>query len=408
MSWFRRDNITKLPPPEKKLRIPEGLFHKCDQCEAITPRQDYVANFSCCTNCGAHGRIDSSHRLGYLLDPGSFEEHDAGLSSRDPLEFTDKKKYRDRVKEYQKASRLVDAVRSGVGAVDGITVSIAVMDFDFVGGSMGSVVGEKITRAIERGLERNIPVIVISTSGGARMQEGVLSLMQMAKTSAALARLGEARIPYVSILTHPTTAGVMASYASLGDVIIAEPDALIGFAGPRVIEQTINQILPKGFQRSAFVQEHGFIDIVCPRWEMRDRLANLLRVLRPAEERTAAGGRAVAGGKPAARPPLRATGLSAAAVAAEDLLDATDPIALPAAAEEVVAGRSEATPAHAAPAPRANGRRKAGTTAPEERDRARGSAGNGEADLHAVPVGGGAPAGSRSTGGTRRKTRPAK
>jgi acetyl-CoA carboxylase carboxyl transferase subunit beta len=201
--------------------------------------------------------------------------------SVDPLGFSDPQARTGSGSGVPEGSKRVDAVRSGLGKVDGMGVSIAVMDFDFIGGSMGSVVGEKITRAIERGLELRLPVIVVSTSGGARMQEGILSLMQMAKTSAALARLGQAGVPYISILTHPTTAGVMASYASLGDVIIAEPDALIGFAGPRVIEQTINQILPKGFQKSGFVLDHGFIDIVCPRKEMRPKLINLLRVLRP-------------------------------------------------------------------------------------------------------------------------------
>jgi len=279
MAWFRRENYTTVTPTAKRLNIPEGLWHKCSDCGAIVPKKDFEANLLVCPSCSHHEAMSSEQRIAHLFDAGSFEEIDGDMISVDPLRFTDKKSYADRLVDYRAKSGLKDACRTGIAKLDGIPVSVAVMDFGFIGGSMGSVVGEKVTRAIELGLKRRIPVVVVNQSGGARMQEGVLSLMQMAKTSAALARLGQARIPYISILTDPTTAGVMASYASLGDVIIAEPNALIGFAGPRVIEQTINQILPKGFQRSEFVLEHGFIDMVCPRGELRQRLSNVVSVL---------------------------------------------------------------------------------------------------------------------------------
>jgi acetyl-CoA carboxylase carboxyl transferase subunit beta len=406
MSWFRRDNVTKLTTPEKKLRIPEGLFTKCNKCESIVPKADYIANMYCCTNCGNHGRIDSKARLALLLDEGTFVEHDRGLSSVDPLGFSDRKRYRDRIKEYQKSSRLVDAVRCGVGAIDGMEVSIAVMDFDFVGGSMGSVVGEKVTRAIERGLERHIPVIIVSTSGGARMQEGVLSLMQLAKSSAALARLSQARIPFISILTHPTTAGVMASYASLGDVIMAEPDALIGFAGPRVIEQTINEVLPKGFQRSSFVLDHGFIDIVCPRVEMRRRLANVLRVLRPTEVAKSIVGESAGRGK---RPAAAEAGNEAAGALSADIPKA------PRATSELLAevGKAQApkgtapsrvasaSPARAQEVEAANRSKTRRRTAVAEVARAARSEESGDADLHGDVVFSGAGQNSR---GTRRRS----
>jgi len=286
MSWFRREQFSPIPPPERKLHIPDGIWHKCEHCDAVCRQHEFDENLRCCPHCQHHDTLSSLERIELLLDAGTFEEHDAGLSSVDPLGFKDRKTYRERIAATQAKSGLVDAVRAGIGNLNGRPVSIAVMDFEFVGGSMGSVVGEKITRAIERGLDRRLPVIVVSTSGGARMQEGVLSLMQMAKTSAALARLGQARLPFISILTDPTTAGVMASFASLGDVIMAEPDALIGFAGPRVIEQTINQVLPKGFQRSEFVLNHGFIDIVCHRRELKTRLSHVLDALLPAQHRT--------------------------------------------------------------------------------------------------------------------------
>lgn len=279
MAWFRREKYTTVAPPERRLNIPEGVWHKCSACGAIIPKKDFEANFQVCTACDHHESLPSTDRIALLFDADSFVETDAGMISVDPLGFKDTKSYAERLKTYREKSRLNDACRSGVATINGMPVAVAVMDFGFIGGSMGSVVGEKVTRTIELGLKRRIPVVVVNQSGGARMQEGILSLMQMAKTSAALARLGEAGVPYISILTNPTTAGVMASYASLGDVIIAEPNALIGFAGPRVIEQTINQILPKGFQRSEFVRDHGFIDIVCHRSAMRQKLINVLSVL---------------------------------------------------------------------------------------------------------------------------------
>lgn len=225
---------------------------------------------------GYHFPLSASARINSLLDEGSFEERDLGLSSADPLGFKAKSAYPDKVDEYQKKTGMSDAVIWGSGAILGNSVSISVMDFRFLGASMGSVVGEKITRAAEYALERKIPLIIVSTSGGARMYEGILSLMQMAKTSAALARLGDANIPYISILTNPTTAGVMASYASLGDVIIAEPGAFIGFTGPRVIKETTRQDLPEGFQTAEFLLEHGLIDQIVPRSCLRDRLGVLL------------------------------------------------------------------------------------------------------------------------------------
>jgi acetyl-CoA carboxylase carboxyl transferase subunit beta len=235
-----------------------------------------------CPKCGYHERLRARERLEQLIDADSFEEFDSGLVSGDPLGFVDTRPYRQRIEDAQAKTGERDAVVVGLARIDGLPISIGVMDFAFNGGSMGSVVGEKIARSMERGLERKLPVVTVCASGGARMQEGILSLMQMAKTSALVARLGEARLPYVTILTHPTTAGVMASFASLGDVIIAEPNALVGFAGPRVIEQTIKQILPPGFQKSEFVLDHGFIDIVIPRSELRPTLSRVLRLLSPA------------------------------------------------------------------------------------------------------------------------------
>jgi acetyl-CoA carboxylase carboxyl transferase subunit beta len=280
MAWFRREEkYSTVKAPAKRLNIPEGFWVKCDHCGYIGAKKDFETNLKVCSSCDHHATLSALERIDLLFDEGSFTETDANMVSGDPLKFTDKKSYKDRIKAYQAKTGLKDAVRTGTAKLNGMDISVAVMDFGFVGGSMGSVVGEKVTRAIELALDRRIPLVVVSQSGGARMQEGTLSLMQMAKTSAALARLGQARIPYISILTHPTTAGVMASYASLGDVIISEPNALIGFAGPRVIEQTINQILPKGFQRSEFVRDHGFIDVVCHRSEMRQKLINIVSVL---------------------------------------------------------------------------------------------------------------------------------
>ncbi|HEU4437412.1 MAG TPA: acetyl-CoA carboxylase, carboxyltransferase subunit beta, partial [candidate division Zixibacteria bacterium] len=232
-------------------------------------------NLWVCPKCNYHFRIRFKDYLELLLDPGEWKEYDKNIVSADPLRFKDSKRYPDRIRDSRKKTELSDAVVCGTGKIGGRDVSIAVMDFSFIGGSMGSVVGEKIARAIERSLERKLPLIIVSCSGGARMQEGILSLMQMAKTSALLAQLQKKNLPFISVLTNPTTAGVMASYASLGDVIVAEPKALLGFAGPRVIAQTIGQELPPGFQSSEFFLEHGFLDMICERKELR-RTINLL------------------------------------------------------------------------------------------------------------------------------------
>ena len=255
------------------MKIPEGLWVKCDNCKEIIYRKEVDKNFKVCPKCDYHFRISASERLPYLVDEGSFLEVEDGLSPRDFLTFKD---YKDKLKTSRKKTGLKDAVISGEAKIGGKHVSIVVMDFDFMGGSMGSVVGEKITRAIERAIEKRMPFVSVASSGGARMQEGILSLMQMAKTSAAVARLGEAGLPFISVLTDPTFGGVTASFAMLGDIIIAEPKSLIGFAGPRVIEQTIKQQLPPGFQRAEFLLEHGMIDMIVPRKDMRAILGKML------------------------------------------------------------------------------------------------------------------------------------
>ncbi len=280
MAWFRK---AKKPKPVRMDRprstVPEGLWVKCEGCKEIVYSRDLDRNLKVCPKCGYHFRIDARSRLALLLDDPQPRELFTSVSPTDPLSFRDTKRYRDRLKSYQQALGERDAVIVAQGTMEEIPVVAAVMEYRFMGGSMGSVVGEKITRAAERALERRWPLIVVSASGGARMQEGVLSLMQMAKISAALARLRTARIPYVSVLTDPTTGGVTASFAMLGDLNVAEPGALIGFAGPRVIEQTIRQSLPEGFQRSEFLLEHGFLDFVVHRSEMKETLARCLRHL---------------------------------------------------------------------------------------------------------------------------------
>jgi acetyl-CoA carboxylase carboxyl transferase subunit beta len=280
MAWFRK---TKKPRPIRvdrpRSNVPEGLWVKCDGCKEIVYSRDLDRSFKVCPKCGHHFRIDARTRIALLLDDPQPRELFAGVSPTDPLGFRDSKRYRDRLKSYQLTVGERDAVIVVQGTMEAIPVVVAAMEYRFMGGSMGSVVGEKITRAAERALERRWPLIVVSASGGARMQEGVLSLMQMAKISAALARLRAARVPYLSLLTDPTTGGVTASFAMLGDLNIAEPGALIGFAGPRVIEQTIRQSLPEGFQRSEFLLEHGFLDLVVPRAEMKETLARCLRHL---------------------------------------------------------------------------------------------------------------------------------
>jgi len=275
MAWFKKERPGGTAPetPPKKVKIPEGLWVKCDNCKEIIYRKEVDKNFKVCPKCDYHFRISASERLPYLVDEGSFLEVEDGLSPRDFLNFKD---YKDKLKSSRKKTGLKDAIIAGEAKIGGKPVSLVVMEFDFMGGSMGSVVGEKITRAIERAIEKRTPFVSVASSGGARMQEGILSLMQMAKTSAAVARLGEAGLPFVSVVTDPTFGGVTASFAMLGDIIIAEPKSLIGFAGPRVIAETIKQQLPAGFQRAEFLQEHGMIDAIVPRRELRVTLAKIL------------------------------------------------------------------------------------------------------------------------------------
>jgi acetyl-CoA carboxylase carboxyl transferase subunit beta len=257
-------------------RVPEGLWVKCPSCGEVIYNKDLAATLSVCPKCAHHFRLGAVERLRMLFD-GESQEYDSDLQSTDPLRFVDTKPYRKRLDATIAATGMKDAVICATGRIEGIETSVAAMEYSFIGGSMGVVVGEKITRAIERALERRLPVVIVSSSGGARMMEGALSLMQMAKISAALARLDRARLPYVSVLTDPTTGGVTASFAMLGDVNIAEPKALIGFAGPRVIEQTIRQKLPEGFQRSEFLLEHGMLDLVVDRRELKAAVARVLR-----------------------------------------------------------------------------------------------------------------------------------
>jgi acetyl-CoA carboxylase carboxyl transferase subunit beta len=282
MAWFSKKPRISTVAGEEARNAPsrmEGLWSKCDECEEILYRQELEKNFNVCPVCGHHMTWPARARLAALLDPGTFEELDRGLESQDPLGFSDSKKYRDRLKTTRKTLAEADAFVGGLGRLEGHAVSIGAFVFEFMGGSMGSVVGEKVTRVFERAFEHRCPAIVFSASGGARMQEGIFSLMQMAKTSAAIARFREVRKPFVSVMLHPTTGGVAASFAWLGDVILAEPKALIGFAGPRVIEQTIRQKLPEGFQRSEFLLEHGMIDGIVQRKDLRARLAQVLGLL---------------------------------------------------------------------------------------------------------------------------------
>jgi acetyl-CoA carboxylase carboxyl transferase subunit beta len=281
MSWFTRDKADdeKLPTlgnGERKVRT-EGLWQKCEGCRQIIWKKDLEANWNVCPKCGAHSRIDAVTRLKLLIDGGEYTRFDTGLRSSDPLGFVDSKPYSERLRAMQQATLLCDAMIAAEGTLDGRPVQVCAMEPRFIGGSMGSVVGEMITRAIERAMDRNQPLLIVSASGGARMQEGAISLMQMAKISASLMRLDEARVPFISILTDPTTGGVTASYAMLGDLNIAEPGALIGFAGPRVIEQTIRQKLPEGFQRSEFLLKHGMLDAVVPRLELKAYVSMALK-----------------------------------------------------------------------------------------------------------------------------------
>jgi len=283
MSWFNKAKAGIDKSDLKKVKVPEGMWVKCQGCAAAILSKDIDANLCVCPKCGHHYRISARRRLESLLDDGTWQEYDANMTSVDTLEFKDAKSYQERINAALAKGGSKDAVIAVEGTIEGTAVQVSIFDFAFMGGSMGSVVGEKITRSIERGLEKNQPVIIISASGGARMQESILSLMQMAKTSAALAKLKQAGIPFISILTDPTTGGVTASFAMLGDINISEPKALIGFAGPRVIEQTIRQKLPEGFQRAEYLLDHGMVDVIIPRAEMRLKLSSILKMLhRPA------------------------------------------------------------------------------------------------------------------------------
>jgi acetyl-CoA carboxylase carboxyl transferase subunit beta len=270
LNWLRRPKYNSV----ERLEIPAGLWAKCPRCGEAVYQKDLIRNLKVCPKCGLHHRLNAEERLALTLDEGSFEEIDAGLRSGDPLRFDG---YREKLSEAREKTGNLDAAIIGVGSIEGARTAIGALDFPFMGGSMGSVVGEKVARIAERALEARLPLVVFSASGGARMQEGALSLMQLAKTSAAIARLHEARLPYLSVMCDPTTGGVTASFAFLGDVILAEPGAMIGFAGRRVIEQTIRRKLPDNFQTAEFCLQHGLIDIVVPRVEMRATLARLLR-----------------------------------------------------------------------------------------------------------------------------------
>ena len=274
------DKIKKLTVTDTKANTKAsdmmvGKWIKCDNCKEILYKEDVRANYSVCPNCGKHFRLSSRRRIAQIIDEGTFEELNADLHTTDPIKFEG---YLQKVKSLEEKTKIKEAVRTGIGKINGINVAIGVMDANFMMGSMGEVVGEKITRLIETAIEKHLPVILFCASGGARMQEGMVSLMQMAKTSAALSKLNKAGLLYISIFTDPTTGGVTASFASLGDVILAEPGALIGFAGPRVIEQTINQKLPEGFQRAEFLLEHGFVDRIVERKDMKNELFNILKL----------------------------------------------------------------------------------------------------------------------------------
>jgi acetyl-CoA carboxylase carboxyl transferase subunit beta len=280
MTWFKRQSGDLDASGEKKVRT-EGLWVKCEDCRQIIWKKDLDANLNVCPKCERHFRIDARTRLAQLLDDGEYTTEDMTLASTDPLRFTDLKKYSERLVKTQKATGLKDAIINARGKLNGRPVIVSAMEYAFIGGSMGSVVGEVITRAVERATDLRTPLIIVSASGGARMMEGVISLMQLAKISAALARLDEARVPYISVLTDPTTGGTTASFAMLGDLNIGEPGALIGFAGPRVIEQTIRQKLPEGFQRSEFLLEHGMLDAVVHRKELKSYISRAFDFMMP-------------------------------------------------------------------------------------------------------------------------------
>jgi acetyl-CoA carboxylase carboxyl transferase subunit beta len=278
LAWFKRskENIQTDNPT---YNVPDGSWIKCDNCGEMMHRKQWESNFFLCIKCGNHFRIGSEEYFKILLDEGSYKEMDRKIRSTDPLNFADIVPYKDRIEKTTKTTGLFEAIRTGTGKINTIDVVIGCMDFDFIAGSMGSALGEKIARAIDRSLKTGYPLIIISKSGGARMQEAAISLMQLAKTSARLAKLHEEKIPYISIITNPTFGGATASFSNLGDIIIAEPDAMIGFAGPRVIKQATGKDLPKGFQRSEFILEHGFIDFIVSRKDMKDKLTQLLRLI---------------------------------------------------------------------------------------------------------------------------------
>jgi acetyl-CoA carboxylase carboxyl transferase subunit beta len=282
-AWWSREKNKKKPDEAVRLKrsVPSGLFQKCEGCGATVETERVKHALWCCPQCGHHFVLPTEERIKLIADAGSFVECDATIQPEDPLSFHDSKRYSDRLRGAQKSVGVADAFKAGIATIDGRRVSLGFFVFEFMGGSMGSVVGEKITRLFERALSERLPAIIFNASGGARMQEGILSLMQMAKTTAALARLKDAGLPYISVLLHPTTGGVAASFAMLGDVILAEPKALIGFAGPRVIEQTIRQKLPEGFQRSEFLLQHGMVDAIVKRSEMKETLARLCGLLVP-------------------------------------------------------------------------------------------------------------------------------
>src|SRR3954469_3641430 len=281
MAIFKRPALKA--QQQKKREMPQGLWQKCPGCSEVVHEIELTQNQRVCPRCDHHFSQSAKERVEHLLDADSFVERDSNLRSQDPLQFQGMATYKDRLKKYQDATGLTDAVLSGYGMIEGYKVAIAVMDFSFLAATMGSVVGERITRAIEYGTANRCPVIIVSASGGARMYEGMLSLMQMAKTSGALARHACARLPYISVLTNPTTAGVMASFASLGDVILAEPRSMIGFAGPRVIKETTHQDLPKGFQTAEFLEEHGLVDLIVHRKKLRGQIAQFLSYFSPTQ-----------------------------------------------------------------------------------------------------------------------------
>lgn len=278
MPWFKRSK-QNIDPETQKKELPDGLWEKCPSCGEIIHKKQLELNYWTCLKCDYHWRIGSKEYISFLFDKGTFKEMDKKMRSADPLNFTDTKKYTERIADTIKKLDLYDAVRTGVGKIEGMDVALGCMDFEFIGGSMGSVVGEKLARIIDRSYKDKIPLVIISRSGGARMMEGAYSLMQLAKISARLTKLAEASIPYISILTDPTTGGTTASYAMLGDIHISEPKALIGFAGPRVIKQTIGRDLPEGFQRAEFLLEKGFIDFISHRKDLRNNIVRVLNLL---------------------------------------------------------------------------------------------------------------------------------